>query len=98
MDVLPPHFMTDPVPGFDGMVHCRIVEAVEPARLVYTWKGGPIDTVVSWTLTPLDGNRTLLRLKQDGFRPEDEQTRQVLEQGWRQKAPRTLSLVVASLM
>ncbi len=59
-------FKADPAPGFDGIVDCEVL-AVEPPRfLSYTWTGGPIDTVLSFTLEPvLEGTR--MEVKQTGF-------------------------------
>jgi uncharacterized protein YndB with AHSA1/START domain len=90
-------FRTQPAPGFDGVVHCEIVEADAPKRLVYTWKGGQIDTVVTWILEAKVDGGTRLSLVQDGFRPEDGFTHQMLETGWREKAATQLQQVVASL-
>jgi uncharacterized protein YndB with AHSA1/START domain len=59
-------FRTDPAPGFDGVVHCRVLELVEPTRMVWSWRGGPIDTTVTFSLTP-DGDRTRFRMRQVGF-------------------------------
>jgi uncharacterized protein YndB with AHSA1/START domain len=60
-------FRTDPAPGFDGVVRCEVLEVEAPRRLSYTWRGGPIDTVVSFTLEPVpEGTR--LRMEQSGFR------------------------------
>ena len=59
-------FRTDPAPGFDGIVHCQVVEVEAPRRLAYTWRGGPIDTMVSFTLEPV-GDGTRLRFEQTGF-------------------------------
>ncbi len=36
-------------------------------RLVYSWKGGGVDTLLTWTLTA-DPNGTHLRLDHTGFR------------------------------
>lgn len=62
-------FRTKPAPGFDGIVHARVLEADPPRRLVYSWAGGPSKkhkTLVEWTLVPVaDG--TLLRLEHSGF-------------------------------
>lgn len=59
-------FRTKPAPGFDGIVRCEVLELEPPRKLVYTWKGGPVDTVVTFTLTPVpEGTR--LRLEQRGF-------------------------------
>ena len=60
-------FRTDPGPGFDGIVRCEVLEVVELSRLVFTWKGGPVDTVVTFELTDAaDG--TELHVHQVGFR------------------------------
>jgi uncharacterized protein YndB with AHSA1/START domain len=59
-------FRTDPAPGFDGIVHCRVLELAEPSRMVWSWRGGPIDTTVTFTLSPL-GSTTRFRMRQLGF-------------------------------
>ena len=59
-------FHTPPRPGFDGIVRCQVLEVDEPRRLAYTWRGGPIDTVVTLTLEP-SGQGTRLRLEHTGF-------------------------------
>ncbi|MFL5807765.1 MAG: SRPBCC family protein [Roseiflexaceae bacterium] len=56
-------FRTAPVPGFDGVVSCEVLEVDEPRRLSYTWQGGWLrrPTVVTWTLEPVaEGTRVLL--------------------------------------
>lgn len=59
-------FRTDPAPGFDGVVDCEVL-AVEPPRfLSYTWVGGPIDTVISFTLEAVEEG-TRLHVEQRGF-------------------------------
>jgi uncharacterized protein YndB with AHSA1/START domain len=62
-------FRTKPAPGFDGIVHCEVLVADPPRRLVYTWAGGPArerPTRVEWTLTPVpEGTR--LTLEHSGF-------------------------------
>jgi uncharacterized protein YndB with AHSA1/START domain len=80
-------FRTDPRPnvGFDGVIHCEVL-AAEPERLLrFTWRGGPLDTTVTWTLAP-EGRGTRLFLEHDGFDPDDpaqQFTRQILDGGWR---------------
>ena len=90
-------FRTKPAPGFDGVVHCEVVEAQAPDRLVYSWKGGPIETIVTWVLEEKPGDGTRLSLVQDGFRPEDDVTFQMLEKGWREKTAAALGKVIASV-
>jgi|SRR5699024_789547 len=54
-----------------NLVVDSVVLAVEaPVRLSYTWVGGPLDTVVTWTLTE-DEEWTVLHLDHTGFREED---------------------------
>lgn len=61
-------FRTDPAPGFDGIVHCTVLELVEPERMRWSWRGGNIDTEVLYELEPVDGGAaTLLRFRQSGF-------------------------------
>lgn len=60
-------FRTDPAPGFDGVVNCEVLE-LEPNRtLAFSWKGGPIDTVVRISLIA-EGDGTRLEMRQTGFR------------------------------
>ena len=60
-------FRTDPAPGFDGVVRCEVLAIDPPRRLEFSWRGGPIDTVVVWELeeTPTG---TRLSVSQSGFR------------------------------
>ncbi|MGE0712120.1 MAG: SRPBCC domain-containing protein [Planctomycetota bacterium] len=53
-------------PHFDGVIACRVLEVVPLARLTYTWSAVGVDTVVSYTLTPVAAG-TLLRLEQQGL-------------------------------
>jgi uncharacterized protein YndB with AHSA1/START domain len=41
---------TDPGPGFDGIVHCEVLALDPPTRMRWSWRGGPIDTEVTFTL------------------------------------------------
>jgi uncharacterized protein YndB with AHSA1/START domain len=80
-------FRTDPRPevGFDGVAHCQVL-AVEPERLLrISWRGGPLDTTVTWRLAP-EGRGTRLFVEHDGFDPGDPAqrfARRILGGGWR---------------
>jgi uncharacterized protein YndB with AHSA1/START domain len=80
-------FLTDPRPnvGFDGVVHCEVL-VVEPERLLRIgWRGGTLDTTVTWTLTS-EGRGTRLFLEHDGFDPDDptqQFSRRIMDGGWR---------------
>ncbi|MCB9758794.1 MAG: SRPBCC domain-containing protein [Alphaproteobacteria bacterium] len=57
---------TEPALGFDGVVHCEVL-TLEPERsMSWSWRGGPIDTVVTFRLEP-EGQGTRLYFEQTGF-------------------------------
>lgn len=58
---------TEPGPGFDGVVRCEVLELDEPRAMTWSWKGGPIDTRVSFELREVTGG-TELTVVQTGFR------------------------------
>ena len=68
-----------------GITHCTVT-AVEPERLLrYTWRNGPLDTVVTWTLVP-EGQGTRLLVEQHGFDLGDPVQRRAFDGmsgGWR---------------
>jgi uncharacterized protein YndB with AHSA1/START domain len=77
-------FRTRPAPGFDGIVHCRVLDLQPPTGMVWSWVGGPIDTTVTFTLTELGPTRTRLHMRHLGFHGLGGQfTRMVLASGSR---------------
>jgi uncharacterized protein YndB with AHSA1/START domain len=85
-------FKTTPAGAWDGTIQCQVLEVVPNERLVYAWKGGDegnvgygsrLDTVVSFTLTPV-GNGTRLRVVHSGFvLPRNDTAFKNLEPGWK---------------
>jgi uncharacterized protein YndB with AHSA1/START domain len=68
-------FRTKPMGDWDGVVHCEVLDCEPPRLLRYSWKGGSdsnpafgsrLDSVVTWTLTPVDGG-THVHMVHDGF-------------------------------
>jgi uncharacterized protein YndB with AHSA1/START domain len=59
-------FHTKPAPGFDGIVDCEVLELQPPRRMAFSWKGGGIDTIATFTLEPVPEG-THLRLEHAGF-------------------------------
>ncbi len=84
-------FRTKPMGDWDGVVHCEVLELVPREKLVYSWKGGSeknatygsvLDTVVTWTLTPVAGG-TYLRMVHAGFRsPDNDFAYDAMSPGW----------------
>lgn len=85
-------FQTTPGGNWDGVIHCRILEVVAFRRLVYAWKGGdarntgygaPLDTIVTWSLTPVEAG-TRIQLVHAGFvLPGNESAYTVMSGGWK---------------
>ena len=90
-------FRTMPAPGFDGVVACEVLTVEPNARLAYSWRGGPLETIVAWTLRPSLTGGTDLRLEHAGFAPEQSMTYDMLSEGWRKKAAELLERVSSSL-
>jgi uncharacterized protein YndB with AHSA1/START domain len=86
-------FRADPQPGWDGVVHCRILD-VEPLRKIsYTWAvGDALDTVVSFTLTATETGTHVL-LVQSGFRPDQKRNFGGARYGWRVMGERLITLL-----
>jgi uncharacterized protein YndB with AHSA1/START domain len=87
-----------PAAGFDGVVRCRVL-ALEPDRLLrISWRGGHLDTTVTWRLVP-EGRGTRLLLDHEGFDPDDELQRRALRglgSGWRGEILRRLGQLLGS--
>ena len=90
-------FRTKPAPGFDGIVHCEVTELEPPRRLAYTWKGGKIDTTVSFALEAVEGG-TRLVLEHRGFSGAGGMMVSfILGSGWKKMVEKKLPEVVARL-
>ena len=84
-------FQTKPAGAWDGVIHCEVLEAIPNERLAYAWKSGDesnvgygsqLDTVVTWTLTLVDGG-TRLRLVHSGFvEPKNDSAFTAMSGGW----------------
>ena len=87
-------FKTQPHPGWDGTVHCRMVEIDPQKKLSYTWVVGDmvIDTVVTFTLTPT-ASGTRLSLVQSGFKPDQKQNFGGARYGWRMMGGKLVDLL-----
>lgn len=81
-------FKTQPMPGWDGIVHCEVLEVESQKLLRYSWRGGAegsrLESVVSWTLTPTPPG-TKLVLEHAGFLPRNALAFDAMSSGWRGK-------------
>ena len=73
---------TQPHPGWDGTVSCRILEIEAHRKLSYAWAVPFLDTVVTFTLTPT-ASGTRLHLVQSGFKPDQKQNFGGARYGWK---------------
>ena len=86
-------FTTDPHPGWDGTVNCRILEAHPYTKLSYTWVVGDfLDTVVTFTLTPTPAG-TRLTLVQSGFTPDQKKNAGGARYGWKMMGGKLIDLL-----
>ena len=76
-------FKTQPYPGWDGIVDCRMLEIESQKKLSYTWVvGDMLDTVVTFTLTPTTSG-TRLSLVQSGFKEDQKKNFGGARYGWK---------------
>jgi uncharacterized protein YndB with AHSA1/START domain len=89
-------FKTQPYPGWDGTVNCRILEVEALRKLSYTWVvGDMLDTVVTFTLAPT-ASGTRLSLVQSGFKPDQKQNFGGARYGWKTMGGKLVDLLERS--
>lgn len=91
------NFRTKPAPGFDGIVDCEVLAVEAPSHLAYTWKGGGIDTIVSYRLIS-EGSSTRLQMEQKGFTGlRGFMVSHILGPGWKRMINERLPAAVARI-
>jgi uncharacterized protein YndB with AHSA1/START domain len=92
-------FRAEPAPWWDGIVHCEVLEIEPHKRLCYSWRSGPalLDTVVTWTLTPMPSGGTRLALEHSGFVHANAFAFDGASKGWRRMVSERLGEVLAAL-
>lgn len=86
-------FKTQPHPGWDGTVNCRLLDIEAHTKLRYAWVvGDMLDTVVTFTLTPTDSG-TRLSIVQSGFKPEQKQNFGGARYGWKLMGGKLIELL-----
>jgi uncharacterized protein YndB with AHSA1/START domain len=86
-------FKTQPYPGWDGTVNCRVLEIEALRKLSYKWVvGDMLDTVVTFTITPTAAG-TRLSLVQSGFKPDQRQNWGGARYGWKMMGGKLVDLL-----
>jgi uncharacterized protein YndB with AHSA1/START domain len=87
-------FRTQPYPGWDGVVNCRMLDIEPQRKLSYSWVVGDmvLDTVVTFTLTPT-ASGTRLSLVQSGFKPDQKQNSGGARYGWKMMGAKLVDLL-----
>ena len=85
-------FKTEPVAGWDGVVHCRIADFEPQRTLRYDWVVGDMATAVTFTLTPT-ASGTRLSLVQSGFKPDQKRNFGGARYGWRMMGGKLVDLL-----
>jgi uncharacterized protein YndB with AHSA1/START domain len=83
---------TQPYPGWDGTVKCRLLEIEEHRKLSYAWAVPFLDTVVTFTLTPTSTG-TCLSIVQSGFEVAQKQEFGGARYGWRMMGSKLTDLL-----
>lgn len=85
---------TQPYPGWDGTVNCRVLEIEPHRRLSYAWVVGDmeLDTVVTFTLEPT-ATGTHLSIVQSGFKPTQKQNAGGARYGWKMMGGKLVELL-----
>ena len=85
-------FRTKAAGAWDGTIRCEVLEVVPNERFRFSWKGGDagnagygslLDTVVTFTLTPVAGG-TRVRIVHSGFvTPTNDSAHKGMSEGWK---------------
>jgi uncharacterized protein YndB with AHSA1/START domain len=74
-------FRATPMPNWNGIIDCEVLEVEPNARLSYGWGALGLESVVAWTLTPTE-NGTHLRMEHSGFPSEEGANYKGAKYGW----------------
>ena len=85
-------FKTQPYPGWDGTVSCRMLEIEPNRKLSYTWTVPFLETIATFTLTP-SALGTRLSIVQSGFKPEQKREFGGARYGWKMMGGKLVDLL-----
>jgi uncharacterized protein YndB with AHSA1/START domain len=72
---------TTPVPNWNGIIDCKVVELDPAKKLAYSWGTMGMESMVVWTLAETKGG-TLVRMEQSGFRSDQDPNYKGATYGW----------------
>ncbi len=91
------NFRSKPMGNWDGVVYCEVLTVEAPKLLRYSWRGGDLDTVLTFTLTPT-ASGTLLSLEHEGFElPKNMFAFDAMGKGWRGHVGQRMSELLAKI-
>jgi uncharacterized protein YndB with AHSA1/START domain len=85
-------YQTQAYPGWDGTVNCQMLEIEPQRKLRYTWTVPFLDTVVTFTLTPIRSG-TRLSIVQSGFKAEQKRESGGARYGWKMMGGKLVELL-----
>ena len=85
-------FKTQPYPGWDGTVSCKVLEIETHRKLSYTWNVPFLETVVTFELTPT-GAGTRLSIVQAGFNEKQAREFGGARYGWNMMGGKLVQLL-----
>ena len=85
-------FRAQPVGGWDGTVHGRLLEVDAPRTLRMGWVVGDLDTVVTFTIKPTPSG-THLSIVHAGFKPSQKQNVAGARYGWTMMGGKLIDLL-----
>lgn len=74
-------FKSQPLRGWDGIVHCKVMELDPSNRIGFTWCGNNMNQYVSFELKALN-DKTEFTLVHSGWSEEHAELREVMYEGW----------------
>ncbi|HZC15860.1 MAG TPA: SRPBCC domain-containing protein [Caulobacteraceae bacterium] len=73
---------SEPMPLWNGVIDCEVLAVEAQGQLTYSWSALGLESVVTWTLTPVNVG-THVRMEQSGFKPHQDANYQGAAHGWR---------------
>jgi uncharacterized protein YndB with AHSA1/START domain len=85
-------FKTQPYPGWDGIVNCRMLDIEPQKKISYAWTVPFLDTVVTFTLVPTTSG-TRLSIVQSGFKEDQKREFGGARYGWTMMGGKLIDLL-----